>query len=54
MCIRDRKEDGVTINDQVDIEAFKEASESIYSTYEGWSDDLVEKCQKTLAEIRGE
>ena len=41
-------------NDQVDIEAFKEASESIYSTYEGWSDDLVEKCQKTLAEIRGE
>ena len=48
------KEDGVTINDQVDIEAFKEASESIYSTYEGWSDDLVEKCQKTLAEIRGE
>ena len=48
------KEDGVTINDQVDIEAFKEASESIYSTYEGWSDDLGEKFQKTLAEIRGE
>lgn len=45
-------EDGVTINDQVDIEAFKAASESIYDTYQGWSDGLVDKCKETLAEIR--
>ncbi|MCD8121268.1 MAG: hypothetical protein LUE65_03370, partial [Clostridiales bacterium] len=43
---------GVTVNDQVDIDAFKAASASIYDTYTGWSDDLVERCQAQLEEIR--
>ena len=48
------KEYVVKIYYHLDIDAFKEPSEIIYSTYEVLSDDLVEKCQKTLAEIRGE
>ena len=45
---------GVTVNEDVDIEAFKAASESIYETYQGWSADLVDRCKAKLAEIRGE
>lgn len=51
-AVQTMKEDGVIINDNVDIDAFKEASASIYDTYKGWSDDLVERCQSTLADIR--
>lgn len=53
-AIKAMADSGVTVNEDVDIEAFKAASASIYDTYEGWSDDLVERCQETLAEIRGE
>lgn len=48
------QEAGVTVNDRVDIDAFKAASENIYDTYQGWSDDLVDRCKAKLAEIRGE
>lgn len=47
-------EAGVTVNTDVDLEAFKAASESIYDTYQGWSDGLVDKCKAKLSEIRGE
>lgn len=53
-AIQTMQDDGVIVNDDVDIEAFKAASEKIYDTYEGWSDGLVEKCKNELAEIRKE
>lgn len=51
-AIQTMKDGGVTVNDNVDIEAFKEASSSIYDTYEGWSDSLVEDCKAQMEEIR--
>ena len=51
-AIQAMAEAGVTVNEDVDLEAFKAASESIYETYQGWSADLVEKCKAKLSEIR--